>query len=133
MRTQNTASQKEGNFKREWTILAFIIIGIVGITLWAKHNNKSETLTPEQKNERAAMQRLTRHFNSDGSHIGLVKWVKDNMHNPKSFEHVETKYLEKDDKITLWMTYRGTNRFGGIITSKQIAIADYDGNIIFAE
>ena len=53
----------------------------------------------------------------DGSHRELVKYVKKNMHNPKSFEHVETRYGITGNNAGLVMIYRGTNSFGATVTN----------------
>ncbi|RRA92426.1 hypothetical protein [Paenimyroides viscosum] len=53
----------------------------------------------------------------DGSHRELVKYVKKNMHNPKSFEHVETQYGVTGDYAGLVMIYRGTNSFGATVSN----------------
>ncbi|MDR0228742.1 MAG: hypothetical protein LBI72_06740 [Flavobacteriaceae bacterium] len=53
----------------------------------------------------------------DGSHRELVKLVKKNMNNPKSFEHVETRYAITGNQVGLVMVYRETNRFNTVITN----------------
>jgi hypothetical protein len=120
--------------KKHINTVIFFLMLLVFALLYVNIKEDEESILPAwQIEERAKMERLKAHFNYDGSHKGLVKLVKDNMHNPKSFEHVETKYLEKDEKILLWMTYRGTNGFGATVTNTQNAIADYDGSILFVE
>jgi len=67
----------------------------------------------------------------DGSHSGLKKFVKQRMHNPSSFRHVETKFnADEADHILVKMTYRGSNAFGGIVTNWILARVDYRGNVI---
>ncbi|WP_053375673.1 beta-galactosidase [Paenibacillus sp. FJAT-27812] len=63
----------------------------------------------------------------DGSATALKKSVKENMNNPKSFEHVETTYSDKGDMkgIDVYMKFRGTNSFGAIVTNKVHASYDY--------
>lgn len=62
----------------------------------------------------------------DGSHITLVKLVKENMNDPKSFEHDTTTYVEDGDMkgITVKMVFRGKNAFGGVIKNTVIAHVD---------
>lgn len=52
----------------------------------------------------------------DGSLIGLKDAVKENLRNPKSFEHIETVRSPVDDKGTFGviMSYRAENGFGGM-------------------
>jgi len=53
----------------------------------------------------------------DGSHRELVKVIKQNMNNPKSFEHVETRYGVTGNYVGIVMIYRGSNDFGAIVTN----------------
>ena len=66
----------------------------------------------------------------DGSHIDLVKLVKENMNDPKSFEHVETRYSDEKDGILIIMKFRGNNAFGGKVLNYVTAKADYKTNTI---
>jgi hypothetical protein len=68
----------------------------------------------------------------DGSHNNLVAFVKERMHNPKSFEHVETTFADGgiDYGVIVTMRYRGTNTFGAIVTNSITARVDINGNII---
>ena len=68
----------------------------------------------------------------DGSHTNLVAFVKERMHNPKSFEHVETTFADGgiDYGVIVTMRYRGTNTFGAIVTNSITARVDINGNII---
>lgn len=63
----------------------------------------------------------------DGSCKPLVKLVKDNMNDPKSFEHAETRYGDKGTGIgfDVYMKYRGKNAFGGVVTEEVTAFVDY--------
>lgn len=62
----------------------------------------------------------------NGSHRELVKLVKQNMNNPKSFEHVETRYGVTGDYAGIVMVYRGTNAFGAIVTNSIKAKVSLD-------
>jgi hypothetical protein len=110
-------------------LTAFVFVAVMLI----KFFDPPVELTPEQKTEKAAKDRLMVNFHPNGSHINLVKIVKSAMHNPRSFEHVHTSYREQDGKIYVYMTYRGTNAFGAIVTNKVSAISDYKGNITIIE
>lgn len=61
----------------------------------------------------------------DGSNRHLVKLVKENLHDPKSFEHVETVYWDNGDHLIVKMTYRANNAFGGLILQNVTAKSDY--------
>lgn len=66
----------------------------------------------------------------NGSHIELVKLVKENLNDPKSFEHVKTVYWDKGDYIIVKMNYRAKNGFGALILQNVTAKADYKTNTI---
>ena len=61
----------------------------------------------------------------DGSCRPLVKLVKENMNDPDSFDHVETRYSVDGEVVTIIMKYRGTNAFGGKILAYTTAKMDY--------
>jgi hypothetical protein len=102
------------------------------------------TLSPEEVAKKAHDDWVEAQFSLwDGSHIELVKLVKENMNDPKSFEHAETKYLvlstqEQIDTLGrgnigdlyIYMKFRGANAFGGTILSEVEAVADYKNNTI---
>ncbi len=75
--------------------------------------------------------KVNRQFSSwDGSHKNLEKYIKKNMNNPKSYEHVETKYQINDNSITIYTKFRGTNAFNAVVTNEAIATADLEGNLL---
>lgn len=87
-----------------------------------------------EKAERDAAARkelIGKHFSVwDGSHEALTKAIKASMHNPDSYDHVETVYWDRGDHLTVKTTYRGTNAFGGIVTNWVTADVTLDGKII---
>ncbi|WP_230660498.1 hypothetical protein [Psychrobacter sp. I-STPA10] len=60
----------------------------------------------------------------DGSNRDLVAVVKAGMHNPDSFEHVETRYHDNGDSFSILMTFRGTNAMGATVTQQVTADLD---------
>ncbi|MBY6963887.1 hypothetical protein HYH87_18280, partial [Clostridium botulinum] len=67
----------------------------------------------------------------DGSHRGLVKLVKENMNDAKSFEHMETKYsVDGRNGIKIYMKFRGANAFGAKVINTVEAYANYKDNTI---
>lgn len=66
-----------------------------------------------------------------GSHPVVVDAVKGLMHNPDSFEHVSTTYiLPTNDTIRVTMRYRGTNGFGGVVTSTTVVTINNSGEVV---
>ena len=66
----------------------------------------------------------------DGSHMDLVKLIKEHLNDPKSFEHVKTTYIDKGYGLEIHMTYRAKNAYGGLILQNVTAIADKAKNEI---
>lgn len=62
----------------------------------------------------------------DGSHTALVSYVEDNMNDPDSFEHVETRYILQKDYAYVIMKFRGKNAFGGLVLNSISAKVDLD-------
>ncbi|NML70608.1 hypothetical protein HHL23_12440 [Chryseobacterium sp. RP-3-3] len=58
----------------------------------------------------------------DGSCTKLVRTIKPNLLDPKSFEHIDTSFKMMNDYVTVIMQYRAKNAFGayniGIVTAK---------------
>lgn len=89
-------------------------------------------LNPEQKKmmeeiaaEKARQEKIQSLFSAwDGSLTTLKTLVKNNLHNPKSFEHVETRYADKGDHLIVVMQYRGENAFGAIRLASVTAKVD---------
>lgn len=70
----------------------------------------------------------------DGSLRSLVVLIKENMNDPSSFEHVETRigdYQPKDFAAS--MKYRGKNAFGAVITKYVDVRVSYDGTVLYIE
>ena len=66
----------------------------------------------------------------DGSNPALERTVKNAMNDPDSYEHVQTTFEYKKDKVIGTMLYRGKNAFGGKVVDKAIGTFDYDGNLL---
>lgn len=60
----------------------------------------------------------------DGNHRGLSSLVKENLREPESFEHIETRIGPKDEngEHVVKMKYRGRNGFGGMNVESIIAV-----------
>lgn len=66
----------------------------------------------------------------DGSHRQFERLIKDAMNDPGSYEHVETKYIDKGSYIRVFCTFRGKNAFGGIVKNTKVADFDLNGNFL---
>ena len=74
---------------------------------------------------------ISRHFSSwDGSHDGLTAYIKEHMNDPGSFKHVETRYTDHGDYLTVTTQYRGKNAFGAIVLNEITAKISLDGTVL---
>lgn len=51
----------------------------------------------------------------DGSHKKLEMFIKRSMHDPDSYEHVETVYSDRQSHLIVKTTFRGKNAFGATV------------------
>lgn len=90
-----------------------------------------EKQSAENQKIAARKEKILKQFSSwDGSHSNLKKWVKNNMNDPKSFEHIETTYTDKGDYLLVYMKYRGKNAFGAKVLQTVIGTVDLNGNVL---
>lgn len=83
----------------------------------------------QRKQEREEL--INKQFSSwDGSHRGLTKVIKQSMHDPDSYEHVETRFGDYGDYILVVTKFRGNNKFGATVLSSVSAKVDFNGNVI---
>lgn len=66
----------------------------------------------------------------DGSHRELVKLVKANMNDKKSFEHEKTTYTTLDDYAVVIMQFRGKNAFGNMVLNTVKAKVSYNCEVL---
>jgi hypothetical protein len=94
----------------------------------------SERLQKEkQKNldKEARKKQLEKVFSPwDGSVPQLVELVKGSMNDPDSYKLDETRYIDKGDYLIVYMGYRGTNKFGGVVRAMVKAKVDLNGQVL---
>ena len=66
----------------------------------------------------------------DGSHKELEKIIKGAMNDPDSYEHIETKYVDNEDYLTVVTRYRGKNVYGGKVVNSASVRASIDGRVL---
>lgn len=108
------------------TISIIILIIIIAAIFSPKPVSPEPELTPMQKKA----QKIEAQFDTDGSHIELTKYIKDNMNNPNSFEHIKTVYSINGDILIVTTEFRGSNAFGGIVKNSITATIDLNGKIL---
>lgn len=84
-------------------------------------------LTPAEQREKD----IKRQFSPlDGSHRNLERLVKNALHDPDSYDHVETRYSDKGDHLMVSLKYRAVNGFGATRLHRAVAKVGLDGSII---
>lgn len=83
---------------------------------YAEEKKEQELAEREQERAEAEEEKrkemLSEQFSTwDGSHIQLTKVIKASMNDPKSYEHVETVYWDRQDHLIVSTTFRGKKRF----------------------
>lgn len=66
----------------------------------------------------------------DGSHYKFERMIKQAMNDPDSYDHVETKYIDKGSYIRVFCTFRGKNAFGGTVKNTKVADFTIDGSFL---
>ena len=103
-----------------WSVL------VIGVFLWVvniffiphKPQPQAQPEKPEAKPTLAETrnQSIEKCFSGwDGAHSNLVKIIKTSMNDPGSYEHVETRYIEDWNALLVTTTFRGKNKFGGVV------------------
>ena len=99
-----------------------------------KYEYYSAKIEEKRARERRAAERqkkIKEQFSGwDGSHRNLERYIKENMLDPKSYDHVETVYWDKGTYIIVKTTFRGKNAFGGLVINSTRAKVDDNGNLI---
>ena len=100
-------------------VLLAILVGVVMYVYFS-------TPTPKSKKEMTRTELVESQFSSwDGSHRGLEKVIKKGMNDPKSYEHIETRYRDEGTSIFVMTKFRGKNAFGGMVINDISARVDF--------
>jgi hypothetical protein len=111
------------------------LLALIFITeMFSDEQVKNKVLTEHAKDsikEEKQVTQIVKQFSTwDGSHIKLTKYIKENMNDPDSFEHIDTKYFIQKNSIVIIERFRGKNVYGGLVANMIEAKVDMDGNII---
>lgn len=129
METPKKKHQWARNLNKYCLFPALAIIAITFILL--KLTTEDPPPPPPPTASEMRQDSIESQFNAwNGSHVKLVRLVKNVMNDPRSFEHVSTVYEDKGDHILVYMQYRGANSFGATILDDITVKADMNGNII---
>lgn len=65
-----------------------------------------------------------------GAHYAFERLIKKAMNDPDSYDHVETKYIDKGSFIRVFCTFRGKNAFGGLVKNTKVADFSIAGDFL---
>lgn len=75
--------------------------------------------------------KIERHLSPwNGSHMKVSRRIKESLNDPDSYEHIETRYVDNGDLITVITKIRAKNSFGGKIITAFVATVDIEGNVL---
>lgn len=66
----------------------------------------------------------------DGSHINLTKVIKASMNDPASYEHVETRFIDREEYVLVITKFRGNNVYGGKVVNVMFAQVTSNGDVM---
>lgn len=67
----------------------------------------------------------------DGSHLKLERFVKKNMNDPDSYEHVKTRYWDMQNYLVVKTVFRGKNAYGAkVMNSVKVKTDIFTGEIL---
>lgn len=100
-----------------------ILLAVLMATFMACEPQKPVPQTREQK--------IRAQFSGwDGSHINLTKVIKSKMNDPASYEHVETRFLDRDEYVLVITKFRGSNVYGGKVVNVMFAQVTSNGDVM---
>lgn len=141
MSEKNTAKNTQGLHNNFGCFVLIILIAIAAMFLLKNCTGDRNHVPVKTESEQSAelekrkaareTKRIENQFSAwDGSHPELTRIIKEQMNDPDSYQHVETRFKKIDDStIDVYTTFRGKNKFGGVITKKVYAKVDFFGNV----
>lgn len=83
-----------------------------------KHKEQQKIIDDIEQKKQDRKKMISSYFSPwDGSCTILENYIKENMNDPDSYKHVETRYGDYGDYLTIRTKYRGKNAFGGTVTN----------------
>lgn len=114
------------NYERRWFIILAVLVGAIGLK-WIDTLVKQANMSPIERREAEISGLLSA---PGGASPALIKYVRNRMNDPESFQHVQTLYVDRGEYLQVSMKYRGKNAFGGTVTeSVQAKVWFPDGRV----
>jgi len=105
-------------------LILIVCIPFLVVQCAGNGSNESNSNTPKTAEE-IRSDEIKKNFSVwDGSHIKLTKVIEESMHDPDSYEHIETRYIDEGKKLLVTTIFSGTNVYGGRVRSIIRAYTD---------
>ncbi|MEH6478364.1 MAG: hypothetical protein V7727_21915 [Sneathiella sp.] len=120
--------------KKQKTILIICTLLSIGVAACGPNEQEIAAQKIEKEQQLAkAVETKRKGFHClsgwDGSHIKLASYVENNLRDPDSYDHIETRIspVTKTGTHTLSMKYRARNGFGGMTIGQVAATIQNEG------
>lgn len=124
--TLQNAEAKKPETPPAVTVFMLGVMAVVAFWLFGGESEPDAPAAPPSKEEMIAQQ-----FNPmDGGHYRLERLIKQNLNDPDSYQHDQTRYTIGDESLTVYTSYRARNAFGGMVREEVVARVDMQGNVI---
>lgn len=107
-------------------LLTYFFVTIIALSLSAICYDKTRTISAEEAHHKMVISQFDPY---DGSHRNLEAYVKTKLRDPKSYEHIQTKFVDHKDHLVVRMHYRARNGFGGMGIGYAKANVNMNGEI----
>ncbi len=113
-----------------WSGLALVVLIVMGfnVILWVSGDDAPQQPAVELSPQQVRKQQIQALV--DRGEAQLIAHVKANMHDPDSFELVDSRAVDGGDHVTMVMTYRGRNGFNALRLERVAASFDLQGKVI---
>ena len=109
--------------EKKWAILSVSVAVVLIFAIAMLFTNSAKTETRQAQ--------IDKQFSAwDGSHHELTKRIKVSMHDPASYQHVKTTYVDSEQYLIVTTTFRGKNAFGGMVKNTVKAKVTVSGIVI---
>lgn len=110
---------------RHRTLLIPLVVFFIVMAIFSKKENEEQTGYSKREKQ---INSLINTWN--GSFPVVVDAVKKGMHDPGSFEHINSVYRKGETSMHITMQFRGSNAFGAKVINTVVAEITYDGTLI---
>jgi hypothetical protein len=111
------------------TLIVAVILVLIFVNVISPDKPKAPTKPKTAADVRT--DKLAKCFSGwNGAHVNLEKQVKASMNDPDSYDHDETRYSDKGDHLIVSTSFRGKNKFGGVVKNTVIAKTDLQCNVV---